>query len=128
MNELNLFRSMHWMNNQLVILIGNQEGAHIGCCLLGEPYKKDGQTHVTISTINRIGHKDDVIARLYVKEAVLCLEECVCCICGIHYDKISDEQMKAVISWCKADIIKMKTELQFSYKYNEYNKDDLCLK
>lgn len=112
MRELCLFRSMHWMQNQLIIHVGNQEGAHIGCCVLGEPYEKQGRVHVTLSTLNRLGHKDDVIAKEYVKAAVMSLEDCVCCICGIHYDDISEEEMQAVISWCQMDIKHMIKELE----------------
>ena len=51
--------------------------------------------------------KDDIIANLYVKEAVLKYHCVVSCVCGIHLDDITNEEMQAIIEWVKEDILKL---------------------
>lgn len=55
---------------------------------------------VTTSVLNGIGHKDDIVAKLFA-EAVAMKAKCVAtCICGIHVDNISSEQIKIVKEKC----------------------------
>lgn len=95
------------------LLIEVEGGAsHIGCAVMAVPYQKDGKTHATLSVLNRPSHKDDAVASLYAK--AVCEQEncCVVCICGIHYDNISPEQIAAVMDWAKSDVRVLLEELK----------------
>lgn len=103
-----IYRKMIFMGSDLVICIGNSGGGHIGSCVISEPYEKDGQIHITSSTRNLLSHKEGEIALLYSEAAAKELNRTVCCICGIHYDDITAEELLAVQEWCEKDVEEMK--------------------
>ena len=87
MRKIHLKRTMQWMGKDLVIHVQNENG-HIGSVVIGQPYLKGGETHVTMNIWNQVGHKDDHVAAMYVKAAVLKFQCVVTCICGIHLEDI----------------------------------------
>lgn len=103
MRKIDIKRTMHWMGDDLVICVQNENG-HIGSVVTGEPYYKNNQIHVTYSTWNQLGHKDDIVAQKYVKAAVLKYQCVVSCICGIHLEHITPEEMEAILAWVENDI------------------------
>lgn len=103
MKEICIKRTMERMGKDLVIHIQNENG-HIGSVVTGQPYVRDHQIHVTLNTWNQLGHKDDIVAAMYVKAAVLKYECVVTCVCGIHLDDITPEEMKEILDWVKDDI------------------------
>lgn len=111
MRKINLIRNMYYMGNDLVIMVQNDNG-HIGSVVTGQPYLKDKNIHVTYNTWNKLGHKDDEVAKMYVQEAVLYLNSVVSCVCGIHIDNITKEEMKYILDWVKHDIKLMINELK----------------
>lgn len=110
MRELKLERSMTWMGKDLVLCIQNEHG-HIGSVVTGEPYEKDGVLHVTTSSWNRLNHKDELMALLYVKGIVPIGNCVVTCCCGIHLDDITPEELKAILAWGEQDLRQLKQEL-----------------
>ena len=96
-------RTIEWMGKDLVIHIYNENG-HIGSVVTGEPYIKENETHVTFNTWNQLGHKDDIVATMYVKAAVMKYHCVVSCICGIHLDHITPLEMQSIFNWVKEDI------------------------
>lgn len=106
MRNIEIKRTMQRMGKDLVICVQNENG-HIGSVVTGEPYFKDQQVHVTCQIWNRLGHKDDVVAQMYVKAAVIKYQCVVTCICGIHLDDISETEMKAIMQWVKEDVSKI---------------------
>lgn len=96
-------RTIEWMGKDLVIHVYNENG-HIGSIVTGEPYIKENQTHVTFNTWNQLGHKDDIVATMYVKAAVMKYHCVVSCICGIHLDHITPLEMQTLFNWVKEDI------------------------
>ncbi len=103
MRENRMERTFKWLGNDLVICVYNQN-AHIGSIVTGQPYIKENEVHVTLNTWNQLGHKDDIIATMYVKAAVKKYRCVVSCICGIHLDNITDAQMQAIFDWVQEDI------------------------
>ncbi|MGL5436519.1 MAG: hypothetical protein ACRDBO_14140 [Lachnospiraceae bacterium] len=106
-----LYRNMTYLGADLVICIGNNSGAHIGSCVISEPYEKDGGVHVTSSVRNLLSHKEGEIALLYSEAAAKVLNQTVCCLCGIHYDDITGDELRAVHKWCANDVEEMIKQL-----------------
>lgn len=103
MRTIKLKRTMEWLGDDLVICVQNENG-HIGAVVIGQPYQRDKETHVTLTTFNRIAHKDDEVARMYVKAAVIKYGCVVTCICGIHLDDITTIEMAKIMETVKVDI------------------------
>ncbi|MGN1405219.1 MAG: hypothetical protein ACI4WM_03040 [Erysipelotrichaceae bacterium] len=104
----------HKIGNDYLIVV--EDGiSHIGTTVMAVPYLKDGVAHATLSTINLTGHKDDEIATMYAKK--LCeLSGKVCvCICGVHFDNISEERISLIMNKAKQKLKEMEDE------YNEGN-------
>lgn len=111
MRNINCRREMLWMGKDLVICIQNEDG-HIGSVVTAQPYKKQDKVHVTLSAWNQLSHKDDMVASLYAKQAALCLQQIVTCVCGIHIDDICEEELQAILTWVHQDVEKMKQEVK----------------
>jgi len=92
------------MGNDLVICVQNENG-HIGSIVTGEPYYKNKELHVTYNTWNRLSHKDDCVAKLYVEKAVKKYKCVVSCVCGIHLDNITKEEMNEIMVWVEKDLL-----------------------
>lgn len=103
MRKIHLKRTMQWMGKDLVIHVQNENG-HIGSVVIGQPYLKGGETHVTMNIWNQVGHKDDHVAAIYVKAAVLKFQCVVTCICGIHLEDICTEEMNKIMKKVQEDI------------------------
>lgn len=64
-------------------------------------------TGVTSSVINGIGHKDETIARWFA-ESIATRKNCtVVCVCGIHVDDITPDQIETVRKSCGVLLEKM---------------------
>ncbi|MCD8028893.1 MAG: hypothetical protein LUF02_09620 [Erysipelotrichaceae bacterium] len=103
MRKIEIKSELKSMGKDKVILVQNENG-HIGSVVTGDPYIKDNKVHVTMNTYNRLTHKDDIVARMYVEKAVLKYRCVVTCICGIHIDNITNEEMNEVMKIVKKDI------------------------
>lgn len=111
MRDIQIKREIHYLGQDLLIsIIGGY--AHIGSCVNAQAYLKNEEWHVTLNTWNRLSHKDDKIAQMYATAACLSTHNVVSCVCGIHYDDISKEEIQSIIDWCKNDIKEMEKELK----------------
>lgn len=55
---------------------------------------------VTSSVLTGIGHKDDIIARMFAETIAKSRDCTVVCVCGIHVDHMSLEQIEIVKDKC----------------------------
>lgn len=95
MRKIKIETSIMKMGADYVICVQNENG-HIGSVVVANPYQKDGKVHATLSTINKLGHKDDAIAKIFAKELCEFFDATVTCICGIHLDNISLDEIEEV--------------------------------
>ena len=76
----------------LCVIITGGDTPHIGCVTLSTPRKSIADQNMmssTTSILNRLGHKDDEVAK-YVSEKISAqLNRVVSVICGIHIDDIT---------------------------------------
>lgn len=52
-------------------------------------------TSATSSVLNRLGHKDEFVARTVAETLAAALDTTVCCICGIHKDNATSKDIQA---------------------------------
>lgn len=102
MRDIQMKRTMQSMGEDIVILLKGGR-SHIGTQVTAIPYEKDGTWHVTLQMWNMLTHKDDVLAVPYARELALLSHHTVICICGIHIDAITPQEIAAVSAWCEAD-------------------------
>lgn len=85
------------LGEDLSVTISGGDRPHIGSVALAVPRESltgDGSISSTVSVINVVGHKDDVICT-EVAGLVASAANCVVTVsCGIHFDGISPEQMR----------------------------------
>ena len=112
MRKAKLKRTYQMMGNDIVICVENEEGSHIGTSVMAIPYQRDGKTHVTCQVINQVAHKEEDVAKLYASEISILTNHVVCCICGIHLDDITQEEMMYILKWCRDDVNHLKKEFQ----------------
>lgn len=110
MKKEQITRHMYWMKNDLIICIQNENG-HIGSVVIGQPYFKNDAIHVTTQVWNQLTHKDELVAKMYVEAACKKLNTTVCCICGIHIDQITPQEIDEIMRYIKEDIQAMILEL-----------------
>lgn len=87
------------MGKDYALSVYGGERPHIGSVVMAiaRPSLTGESLSATSSVLNSVGHKDEVIARLFA-EAVAKAKNCTAvCTCGIHVDNISSEQMEAVL-------------------------------
>lgn len=66
---------------------------HVGAVTLAEP---DG----TERTLERFGHRDSYISRVWALTLAQEWNAPVCVRCGIHYDNATPEQVQAIVAAC----------------------------
>jgi hypothetical protein len=69
---------------------------HVGSVVLAEPRpsRTDSGTSCTSQVLNRLGHKDESIARMFAEEICKARGEPVLCVCGIHIENASKSDIK----------------------------------
>lgn len=81
----------------VVVCVSGGDEPHIGSVVLAEARASlTGEgTSATSSVLNRLGHKDEFVARTVAETLAAQLNTTVCCICGIHKDNASPEDIQA---------------------------------
>ena len=68
-------------------------GAGVVVCVSG--VRSPEGTSATSSVLNRLGHKDEFVARTVAETLAAALDTTACCICGIHKDNATPEDIQA---------------------------------
>lgn len=92
------------MGRDYTVAVYGGDISHVGSVVLaqGRPSLTGEGISSTSSVMNCIGHKDEVVARMFA-EAIASQNNCtVVCSCGIHVDDITVEQLSQVKEACKA--------------------------
>lgn len=92
--------SVRYLGKHLVISIGGSDVPHIGSVVLAEPRPslRGAGLSATSSVLNRAGHKDEAIARPVAETLAARLDTVVCCVCGIHKNDASTEDITACVN------------------------------
>jgi len=79
------------LDNGIILIVGGGEVSHIGSIVLAEPRKKS-------QVINLPGHKEEKIARDFAEKTCVKKKMPVLCVCGIHIDDATKEDIKILES------------------------------
>ncbi len=91
------------MGNDYTICIRDEECGHIGSAVMAiaRPSLTGEGMSATSSVLNRLGHKDEEIARRIAENVAASLNCAVVCTCGIHMDGITPEQIRQILDACR---------------------------
>lgn len=101
-NKVNICCDVIPMGEDLTVLLYGGDLPHIGSTVLSIPRASltgDGLS-TTSSVLNCLGHKDDVLARIYAEKIAVKSNHTTVCICGIHVDGLSGDGIKAIYDGC----------------------------
>lgn len=102
MDQINLQCDVIPMGKDLTVLLYGGDIPHIGSTVLSIPRASltgDGLS-ATSSVLNCLGHKDDVLARIFAERIAVRSNHTTVCICGIHVDGLSAEGIHAIYESC----------------------------
>ncbi len=97
------------MGDSLVVRIFN-ENEHIGAVAFGE--YDHVRERASGSLINRLGHKDDVIALPMAHKIARKTKKPVCVIAGVHLDDITTEEITVLTDYYEAMVDKLLARLE----------------
>ncbi|WP_251197985.1 hypothetical protein [Anaerotardibacter muris] len=89
--------SVQHLGAHLVVCISGSDVPHIGSVVLATPRPSlsGSGASATSSVLNRIGHKDEFVGRIVAEVLASQLDTVVCCVCGVHKDDASADQIAA---------------------------------
>ena len=79
------------LDNGIILIVGGGEVSHIGSIVLAEPGR-------TSRVINLPGHKEEKIARDFAEKTCVRKRMPVVCVCGIHVDDATKEDIRILES------------------------------
>ena len=86
------------MGKDLALAVYGGDTPHIGCVVMSNarPSLTGKGIGVTTSVLNILGHKDELIARLFAENVAKNKNCTVVCACGIHVDNITETQLTEI--------------------------------
>lgn len=103
---------LHRMGDDLVVVLkGGKE--HIGAVGIAQsrPSLSDpGRTSATSSVYTFLGHREDEIAKSMAEDLARTLGRRVVVIAGLHWDKITGEEIGKVVSMCRRLTVRITQE------------------
>ncbi len=84
----------------LVVVVTGGDRPHVGSVSLAEPREslRGGEVSATVSTLNRMGHKDDAIGNLYADTLARRTGWPCVATCGVHVDGLGAEGIEQVLA------------------------------
>ncbi len=102
------------IGNDLMISVWGGTAPHIGSISVSVPrpsLNDDTKISSTSSVINIIGHKDEIVARMFSEKLASIFNKNSIATAGIHIDQITDDQlsiiMKNIADLCNDIIVKL---------------------
>lgn len=91
------------MGRDYTVAVYGGDTPHVGSVVMSaaRPSLAGEGIGVTSSVMNGIGHKDEVIARMFAETLAKERNCTVVCSCGIHVDDITAEQIETVKEKCR---------------------------
>lgn len=76
---------------------------HVGSVVMAQarPSLTGSGTSATSSILNCVGHKDEAVARMFAERMAIRGNCTVVCVCGIHLDNITKEQLAGIQEGCR---------------------------
>ena len=76
--------------------------SHVGSTVMAQarPSLTGRGTSATSSVLNCVGHKDEAVARMFAERIAIHGKCTAVCVCGIHLDNITEEQLAGVQECC----------------------------
>lgn len=87
----------------ILVYVWGGDRPHIGSVAAAQPrpsLKNPSQTSATASVLNYVGHKEDIVAKEIAEMLAASLETNVVVTAGIHWDNLTPEGVKLVVSHC----------------------------
>ena len=90
------------MGKDCTMAVYGGDSPHVGCAVMSaaRPSLTGEGIGVTTSVLSAMGHKDDVIARMFAEAAAERWNCTVVCTCGIHVEGLTPEQLDIVREKC----------------------------
>lgn len=90
------------MGNDYTIAVYGGDTPHVGSVVMSvaRPSLTGKGISVTSSVLNGVGHKDEVIGRMFAETLAKKRNCTVVCSCGIHVDGITPEQIEIIREKC----------------------------
>lgn len=115
------------LGSDVVVCISGGDVAHVGSIVVASPRPSltgSGRS-ATSSVINLPGHKDEFVARTIAETLAHELDATICCICGIHKNDATPEEIASCIT-LGDDIASMLLDaIEPEHLYPVHDHDDL---
>ena len=95
--------AVHLMGRDILVVLAGGV-LHIGAIGIGEPrssLKYEGRISSTGSVFTFLGHKEDAIVKPMAEELASRLNRKAVVVAGIHWDKLTMEELEKIMSICR---------------------------
>lgn len=81
-----------------ISLVGGQP--HVGAAAIAYPYHKGDHISVSVSVLEREGHKDGILGTQIARRISQSTGRVVHIVCGIHFDNLHPDELDRLIGIC----------------------------
>lgn len=102
------------MGDDYTVLLYGGDKPHIGSTVLSVPRPSltgKGRS-ATSSILNCLGHKDDILAKIFAEKIAIKSNHTTVCICGIHIDGLSKYLLQKLFSGCMEFLDEVLSDIQ----------------
>lgn len=89
-----------WVGTDLWVLVEGGDSPHVGSLSAGVPRDSlaaGGKRSATVSTLNMVGHMDNLVGDLFAKRLASRFSCHVSVTCGIHFDGVTAVDLETVL-------------------------------